>query len=130
MILILNDKILSSSATIDDIYNVLDKLMYNYNVIVLENETTGNYIQLLCSKYSGIAEIRIYNDNGFVHLRAYSKINFKEELVKLKTPNFVMEVQNKYVLSMMILKRLMIDFLNQEEPSKRINWGIMTDEFK
>lgn len=130
MRLILNDKIFSENATIDNVYNVLDKLMYNYNVIVLENEITGNYIQLLCSKYSGIVEIRIYNDKGFVHLRAYSKINFKEELVKLKTPNFVMEVQNKYVLSTIILKRLMIDFLNQEEPSKRIDWEIITDEFK
>ena len=130
MRLILNDKIISENATIDNVYNVLDKLMYNYNVIVLENEITGNYIQLLCSKYSGIAEIRIYNDKGSVHPRAYSKINFKEESVKLKTSNFVMEVQNRYVLSMIILKRLMIDFLNQEEPSKRMDWEIITDEFK
>lgn len=130
MRLILNDTIYSANAIIDDIYNVLDKLMYDYNVIVLENETSGDYIQLLCSKYSGIAEIRNYNDDEFIHLRAYSKINLKEDSVKLKTTAFVMEVKNKYVLSTLILKRLIIDFLNSGEPSKRIEWEIITDEFK
>ena len=45
MRLILNDKIISENATIDNVYNVLDKLMYNYNVIVLENEITGKIMK-------------------------------------------------------------------------------------
>ncbi len=129
MKIVLNDTIVSASASIDDIYDVLDKLMYNNEVICLENENTGNYLQLLCSKYSGIAEIRIYNNDSFSHFRAYSKLSSGEDVIKLKTSDFIMDVKSKHVLSTMILKRLMLDFLNHEMLSQRTNWMEITEQF-
>ena len=96
MRLILNDNVVYANATIDNIYGVLDRFKYSNSIVILEDEIKKNYIQLLCSKSSGIAEIRIYGNDGFVHLRAYSENNLSEDMVVLKTTNYEMNAKNKF----------------------------------
>lgn len=130
MILIHDNKIISRSPNSEEINNIIDRLAPNkYEPIILESETTGNYIQLLCSKENGIAESRIYSGESFEHYRAF-KDSEESHMVSIQATAFKMNVETKYLLDSVLLKKLMIDFLNTENLSNKIEWCNITDEFK
>lgn len=125
-----NGKVISFSAEIDDIFAIVDRLSpARFDVIILEDETTNSYVQVLSSKYNGIAEARIYDKCNYVHYRAKSVCKSNEKFIILQSACFRMRVKESNLFSTLILKKVLIDFLKTYKLSQRIVWDIVSDEF-
>lgn len=130
MVLTVNSSVTYENICIDDIMDVIDSLELNrYSVIILEDPETNDYIQSICSNFQGIVEMRVNNDSGFKHYRAFIP-NFEgNKILHINTGLFDMKTEAANLLNTLTVKRIMVGFLNKKNVLTDFHWSDITGEF-
>ena len=125
MKLILNDKVICTVVNAEDIYNAFDDMGRSYNTVIIEDDASGSYIQVVCSMLDGVLEARIYQGNYYKHYRAEicsGEAGFDEKIRLLDTPAFTIKVPQKQVINSCTIKKILIQFLTAKDICGNCKW--------
>lgn len=129
MKLIFNGNVISGNADSEDICSLFEQLQSTeYQVIILEDETSGSYVQALCGRYEGLAEARIYKNGGYSHYRQEcltGNDDYDNRSVQIKTKAFVMKALRKHLAAPATIKRIMLSFLENKDIASGYVWAEM-----
>lgn len=120
-------------ADLKTLARALDRMCAaEYDAVLLEDETTGSYVQALYSKKHGLAEARICSGKDFSHYRARLKKTDKTP-VKINTQGFVMNSFCENLLDIDLIKKIFADFFENGSlysSDSKFEWTDVTEEFR
>lgn len=112
MNLILNDKLLYTNVSREELYDTFDSINEkSYKIVIIEDTDSGSYVQTVCNKFDGVLEIRIYSGAAFRHYRCEfitGADDFDNRERKISTNLFTMTVEQKQIIDVSAIKKIML----------------------
>ena len=128
MNIIINDKVIISKVTIEDIYSAFEGLPeITWIPVILEDG--DDYIQALANRRCGIVEARLYSGDSFRHYRGKTAEEDNRLMLCNEHTDQPITIRQKNVLSTQTMRILFTDFLNTSRISQCVIWEDVTMEF-
>ncbi|MCM1578270.1 MAG: hypothetical protein NC078_05660 [Ruminococcus sp.] len=114
-----------ADAAAEDINRFFENTGHGYDIIIFEDDISGNYVQSVCGSADGVIEARIYKGSGYKHYRGECSSDKRgdENIRPLVTPAFTMNVPEKQIMDSSLINEIIMNFFEGRDFFGLCQWS-------